>query len=49
MSKIIACVADHSDIAKTFLDALQLVLIMALCLGISPALIWLARMSYGIG
>ena len=48
MSKIIACVADHSDIAKTCLDALQLILIMGFCLGISPALIWLAKMSYGI-
>ena len=49
MSKIIAYVADHSDIAKTCLDALQFVLMITFCLGISPALIWLAKMSYGIG
>mgnify|MGYP001192176939 CR=1 len=48
MTKIIAYVHDHSiyDIAKTFCEIMEPVLIFAVCLGTAPALIWLAQMSY---
>ena len=49
MTTIKAYVADHPHIAKTYFRicaAVEMTLIMALCLGTAPALIWLAKLSY---
>lgn len=48
MTKIKAYLAEH-EIAKTYeriASAIEMVLIMALCVGTAPALIWLAKLSY---
>ena len=49
MTTIKAYVADHPHIAKTYdkiISAIEMLLIMGLCLGTAPALIWLAKLSY---
>ena len=48
MTKIKAYMAEH-EIAKTYekiASAIEMILIMALCVGTAPGLIWLAKLSY---
>ena len=42
MAKIKAYLADHDDIAKTFIDTLEAVGVVAVCLGTAPLLMWLS-------
>jgi len=45
MTHIKAIIAKHDDIAKTLYEALQAVLVVGVCIGTAPALIWLASIS----
>jgi len=48
MEQIKAYMAETSlhEIAKTFCEIMEPILIFAVCLGTAPALVWLAQMSY---
>lgn len=47
MTKIKAYIADHDDIAKTLGNVIEFILVLGVCIGTAPLLIWLAQSNYG--